>query len=909
MNKNISLFKQLALIIYLLIITLLTTQATNLTISTPTVVPGGTNVDTLIVMPGGAAQLMGDITVNNIALINTGGVLVCNNYKVTGTASFTLSSQSAISYSQQLLDSAITTTGMLKSFSTSGIYILTGTDRQNLTGSFPATVGALVINNPDSVYKNGQIEIIDSLVIYQGTLNLNTNRLNSNNNLTIKNNSVSPHNFQLRMDEPGKIYTITGTQTLQIRGIDTQDNNNIIRLNNNMQIFAGPTRLEKGSYIDLNGYTFTMWSGFSHFSEFGNPNYFDFDDGGTVVFEFSGNNTKTVNFKLATGDIKSFAITTNSGTYNPGASISVSYKNEATGDSALVSDYISSYLDISVNNITAPNYKIDYYYNDGDITGNENLMTPQRYVGATWYESPNKAVLITSTNNIVYDSLTSSALIMARTGSVTNLPNLVINAGNSSELTPYLLPDGSNYDSVIIENRGVAELTADYTIKNLFIQTGGKLKCGTYTCSGVNFINEPSSYLCIGSTQGIDKSKGTTGNIRFYAANYNSAAYYWYNGSTTQSLGQNFSSSWSNVYNLIIDNPIQVNTVNDMTLTGSIELRKGKLNGSNLLSISGPNAKIINNAGFKSLTNLIIRSNNVNDNKKVEISGDSATYIKRFDIDQRLDITLLNNATLETSVDGYDRGYLYVGNNTLTLRATALTDSVFDMARVFLSDQSVIKQEIISSKLGKNLTYRIYTGTSTSIPAYVRCNGTVDTGYFEFSIIDKKYSLLPDTNNCISRYMQLSFNNITALSFNAQFTYATTGDITGNIGIMEAGLYNGSNWSETGMNLNTGTRKITVTASAEDTAIITAGELHPVGIPSIDSKKEINIYPSVTTGIVFIDGVSGTAIVLNALGQVVMKSAVRANKNYIDLKGLSNGLYFIKIADISGVQAQRIIKQ
>ncbi len=891
MRRNLSTISRLIISLVILFVLSSNLFATNIKISTVAPVPGGTIVDTLIVELGGYATLAGNITVNSLVHIKTGGILRFDSYKVLGAASVTLQTNGVISYSQRLIDSALAVSGT-KTLGTTGIFVLTGTDRQDLSGSFPAVMNALIIYNIDSVYKNGQIEVIDSVSILAGTLNLNGNRLVSNNNLLIRNNSALPHNFNLRMENSTKTYTIVGNAPLKIANIDTQNNDNQILLKNDMRIqSASRPRMEKGSWINLNGYNFTIGPNFDVFNGYGTPCFFDISKGGSVIFEVNSNMTKTIYFKIATGNSQAFVLKTNSGTYNANASISVRYSKIATADSASTADYLSSYIDLTVTNITNPNYKVDYYYDNGDIVGNEGKMGAESYVGGLWYENVRKAFIVASTNNIIYDSLTASCIVTARTGSTGNLPNLYINIGNSSEASPYNLPDGTTYDSIIIENRGVALLSANLNIANLFLLTGGKLKCSTFAASGVNFMNEANSYLCIGSTQGLDKSKGTTGNIRFLASNYNGDAYYWYNGTVAQSLGVIFSANWANLYNLIIDNPTQVNSSATMTLSRTLDLRKGKFNGNNQIIISGPNAKIINNAGYKSLTSHTINSNNVNDGKMVEISGDTITYIKGFGFDEAIEIHLKQDITVETVGDGYNRAILYLDNRTVMFLATAVsTDSVIDFGRIYVSDKGVIKQQLTSTLMGKNLNYRTFTSAGTSIPmTFKYVSGTLGASpWVMLSVIAKKNSMLPDTLNCIKRYLTVDTMGISDINYNAMITYIT-GDIIGSIVLMEGGFYDGASWIEPGVVLNTIAKRIRAT-NMTAVGALTAGELHSTSVGEIRAETS-NVWPNPTTGLLNIKGKE--VVVSDVLGKMILNT--KSSNGSVDLSNCPKGMYFVNV--------------
>jgi len=81
-----------------------------------------------------------------------------------------------------------------------------------------------------------------------------------------------------------------------------------------------------------------------------------------------------------------------------------------------------------------------------------------------------------------------------------------------------------------------------------------------------------------------------------------------------------------------------------------------------------------------------------------------------------------------------------------------------------------------------------------------------------------------------------------------------------------------------------------------DAGLITFSTANPpviVGITNVTTGTTALVLPSITTGIVTIQGTDLNATIYNALGQKVL---VSNNTNQIDLSGLTNGVYIINIA-------------
>ena len=73
-------------------------------------------------------------------------------------------------------------------------------------------------------------------------------------------------------------------------------------------------------------------------------------------------------------------------------------------------------------------------------------------------------------------------------------------------------------------------------------------------------------------------------------------------------------------------------------------------------------------------------------------------------------------------------------------------------------------------------------------------------------------------------------------------------------------------------------------------------------------QLDISIYPNPTNGLVTVDGVTGQTnlSVMNAVGQVVFRTNLEADKSRVDLSHLNNGLYVLKLETDKVVAVERL---
>jgi len=87
-----------------------------------------------------------------------------------------------------------------------------------------------------------------------------------------------------------------------------------------------------------------------------------------------------------------------------------------------------------------------------------------------------------------------------------------------------------------------------------------------------------------------------------------------------------------------------------------------------------------------------------------------------------------------------------------------------------------------------------------------------------------------------------------------------------------------------------------------------------VGIKQYTKSESLNIYPNPVTDFLTIqtngfEVENVTFTLINPLGQMLYFKQYNPPENKIDFRGLSNGVYFLKISSVSGQNIMRIIKE
>lgn len=80
----------------------------------------------------------------------------------------------------------------------------------------------------------------------------------------------------------------------------------------------------------------------------------------------------------------------------------------------------------------------------------------------------------------------------------------------------------------------------------------------------------------------------------------------------------------------------------------------------------------------------------------------------------------------------------------------------------------------------------------------------------------------------------------------------------------------------------------------------------------IAQAENLNIYPTVTSDVVYIennDATQATASVYNLTGNLLFRSKIATTKNEIHLKGYPSGIYFLKISSSKGDRTFKLIKE
>lgn len=97
----------------------------------------------------------------------------------------------------------------------------------------------------------------------------------------------------------------------------------------------------------------------------------------------------------------------------------------------------------------------------------------------------------------------------------------------------------------------------------------------------------------------------------------------------------------------------------------------------------------------------------------------------------------------------------------------------------------------------------------------------------------------------------------------------------------------------------------------ETGAIVNAAQEHleiAVGTHEVGDASIITIYPNPTTGLITVDAIAGSDIlVYDLLGKIVYKSTLTNDKSNINLNGLQNGTYSVEIINNNTVYSKKVV--
>jgi hypothetical protein len=635
-------------------------------------------------------------------------------------------------------------------------------------------------------------------------------------------------------------------------------------MQNNVQVNS-KGRFEKGSHINLNSYNFT-YNSTDWFSGYGDASYFDLTGGGKLIRPYSSNGSRTQNVILQDGTIKSLIIDVNSGSFGTNGALEIMLDTTAYADLGGASDFITSYLTVNVVDITGISYDVDFFYADIDVVGDEGLLSAQVYNAATWTEQGDLAA---GSNNIYVTGLTDTAVISALTGSTGDLANLYI----SSAVT--LMDTLAGYDTVIIQNGGVATAGESFQVKTLIVETGGELWTDNYVISGTNLRVEQDGLIGTQNTDGFDRSKGTSGALQFMSANINTLAIKYYNGTSLQDIGP-IVQKYGSIGTIVVDNPAGIRFNNSPVNTSSgssITFYDGKVTNSTLRVTNGP-VYIYNYAGPDVLSGFSnIETRDVNSRKTLTLGGDSLIILPNLGIDKAVDIQIETDVVMPSLGDGYNRAHIYVNSNTLTFPANATID---DGSEFYITDTSVIVQEIDGTSKGKSFSYANYFSGSDKISFGFTLDSAImgPNAQFIFKNIGKMHPAQPDVNYAVARYLDVDTLDVSDFSYDVVMTYLGS-EVVGNESILEAAFYNGSIWDTTGAVLNTAGDSVSVN-DLTIPAIISVGEIYALPLPD-----SISISPA--TG--------ATLVATDALVYVLFDQPITAGSTIatISMTGTTSG--------------------
>jgi hypothetical protein len=145
--KKFSKFFFLRAMVFLLLTSHANTFAQNLEVTDEQSLSG--NFDNLTIKDGGVVTLTSELVVDESLVIETGGVLDMGMQTVSGTASFTMQTNSTLIFGTSIA-SSLTLTGT-KTWGNDANFVLNGTELQTLSG-FPSVIRSLTLDNPSGMY-------------------------------------------------------------------------------------------------------------------------------------------------------------------------------------------------------------------------------------------------------------------------------------------------------------------------------------------------------------------------------------------------------------------------------------------------------------------------------------------------------------------------------------------------------------------------------------------------------------------------------------------------------------------------------------------------------------------------------------------------------------------------------------
>ena len=286
--------------------------------------------------------------------------------------------------------------------------------------------------------------------------------------------------------------------------------------------------------------------------------------------------------------------------------------------------------------------------------------------------------------------------------------------------------------------------------------------------------------------------------------------------------------TWTLGANRVIADTLEINNTSTLkilsavprtlTVNGTVRLTSGTLDnsdanaaltlGENVL-VSRATGTLVKEPVFGSAVNARYTSSVVTVTTGPEIPT-APGVLKRLTINSARGVQLGKDATVNDSLI-LDDGYLFLGNNTLTLAAAAgVGGSPCDTSMVVQSGTGMLKQSIAAPK-----TLLFPIGDTTAPARYTPAqlaftSGTFADGSVTVKAVSAKHPSLRTTDSSyINRYWTVTPQGISAFSADVQFTYHDS-DVVGSESKIILGQYAAGTWVEftkadTAANLLTGT--------------------------------------------------------------------------------------------------------
>lgn len=487
------------------------------------------------------------------------------------------------------------------------------------------------------------------------------------------------------------------------------------------------------------------------------------------------------------------------------------------------------------------------------------------------------------------------------------------------------------YKSIIITG-GTVTLTGNISASDsIYVGSGATLVCGTRIIKGKKFVLASGATIKIGSTTGITTSS-PSGNVQTTCRNYSSGANYEYNGVSAQATGNGLPSS---VNSLTINNSSATGVV---TLTSATTVTNLATFTLGYLTTTTTNLLSIASTGF-----VIGSSSNSFASGPVRKIGNSSFI---FPVGKSGQYAPISISAPSIVTDHFTAEYFYSNpdptyNNTLKdatidhistceywmLDRTNGTSNVsvelgWDTPR---SCGVTNVADLVVAHWDSNLSTPIWknmgnSSVSGGILAGTLVSGSVVSSFSPFTLASIStlnplpIELINFTANLKNGQVDLKWTTASEIN-NNYFTIDRTPD---GINFEQVDIVDGAGNSTTPLDYVT-VDKMPIKGLSYYRLKQTdySGNQEYSALVSINFEDEFiveNVFPNPVSDQLTIqfnknEDVQAHISIIDCLGRAVYKYSSSDNKVVIDLSGIANGIYFLKINGLETLYQQKIIKQ